>query len=232
MHPTLSLIPPLLMACQGWPTHSDVDPSTRDAFEAGADPRLDVEMAWLSLSEEGNNDLTPAAMHGLLAGQGMSFSGRLEGWGWNPNAQAERPGDCGEWSAFPPQDLGDYVGDVDWFGVYMVQQDTTLCASLQLQPDPLAEVESLSFDLVGFHLDPCGIPVEPFEDADGEPVGWGQGGTEAEWSRKVSNGDTVGIALAGYHPNDSALVIDYQLGISLVPSNNTGPGLCPRLPEK
>jgi hypothetical protein len=231
MRPALNLLPIFLAGCQSWPTHSTLDPTTPDAIEAGLDSRYQVDMVWTDDDEEEGSSDAPESMHGLLHGEGLALSGSLIGWGWDRYAEADRPGDCGDLSVFPPQDVGNYVGDVDWFGVYVVQEKSTLCVSVKIEPPPAAREDDLFFDLLGFRLDPCGIPSETFLGADEKALGWGLGGWTAEWSQEVKNGDTIGIALAGYHPNDSALSMNYLLALSLVPSLDDGPGICPYIPD-
>lgn len=227
-----------LGGCAEWPRHEHLPALDQSAASADVNPRVAMSdrIDWVehgSLGEPydpGSNSDTLGHFEGVI------FEGGLDAWGWNPNVVADRTGnpDCGDVWAFPPEAEGDYAGDVDWVSILPAKAGT-LCASIELGLDTSAVAEAdLRYDVLLYTLNACDEPVQAVHDSElGRQVGLTLGGIEGEWGANVPGAGNLGIALAGWGPEDRTdLVATWRLGLSLVPSTSDGElGTCPFLPE-
>lgn len=222
----------LLGAGCPWPRYSDL-PDDTDVFDASEDPRAGVPMTWTEETEDAlspggadNADprnVTPVPLESL---QGLAVDGTLRGAGWNESFDA--PPLEGEGCTASSRDVGrggDWAGDVDFSVIEVVPGGQVLCADVALT-EP-----ALGWDLLLFPLDTanCDLPTDPVSGPDGELLGFGRSGPTGGWKHPVEPG-LYGVLLAAYTGPDPVAETSYELGLSLVPSDERGTELCPRLP--
>jgi len=216
-----------------WPRYSDL-PSDSDVIPASEDPRRTVDVTWDERTEEdlvgdgGDNAdprvVTPVALTSM---QGLAITGTLRGIGWNQTFEApplEGEG-CDTRTRDPGQE-GDWAGDVDFAVIDVDEAGMVLCADVGF-----AEAE-LGWDLLVYPLDAdnCDLPEPPLSGPDGGVLGLGRAGATGGWKLPVEEGRRYGVLLAGYSAPEPVAEYGYELGLSLVPADERGTELCPRLP--
>ena len=208
----------LLTGCSAWPrfSHLTLPP---DAVEAQTATSDEASVAWVDLdtSESGepaNDDARTTTLETLILGNGNRMNGRLAGSGWDFDAVASRPADCGTVSAFPTEPLGDYMGDVDW-RVVDVTDAGVLCNAIGTG-DPDARVDALVFA-----VDDCGVPIAAKRDADGNILGFGSEDRVNEWRHVLSSPTRLALAAAAWAPDDLTRILTYNWELSLISDDGT-----------
>lgn len=231
MHRLLLLL--VVPGCAEWPRFDHLpagaDDTARPVSERGED---EVEVIWteVALAAEGAND-DPRGLPAetLVTGRGNWVASQLDGAGWDELAEPVRAEECGHVSAFPPLDLGDYLGDVDW-RVLNLQGTGTLCASL------VAEGDDVRVDVLLYSLDECGLPVAVARYGSGEVVGFGAEGPSTTWAWPVvESGSRVAVVAAAFEPDDPQRRVPYRWAQVLLPAPEAGAGApveCPTPPEE
>ncbi len=215
-----------LGACSDWPRMANLPDEEGVAVGDGATSL--VQMSWENLdSADSDNDQPNSpgvAVATLDLGQGLVIEAALDGIGWDNSGEPLDlvDGNCPAASATrtPLAEPGDYIGDVDFFRL-TAQSAGTLCAEVAL------DQASVGWDLAVRPVDACGIPTAgPVDD-----LGVSVGGTRGGWQLQVEADQVIALSFAGYSPNDLALVVGYDMNLSLVPNAADGsPGLCPAPP--
>ncbi|MFZ5478379.1 MAG: hypothetical protein ACOZNI_16545 [Myxococcota bacterium] len=206
---------PGLLACADWPRFAHLPDDGREALAAGEEPPADDTVTWTELGtredryDDDPRDLPAEDLEVLAVDEGNALHGRATGSGWDFEATAERPADCGSPSGFPSEAEGDYVGDVDW-RVVTVSEPGALCSELVY-----ADGETRG-DVLLYTLDACGIPDEPVRDADGDVVGFGDEDARNRWWVEVAEPATFGVVAAAWAPDDETRALRYLWGLSLV----------------
>jgi hypothetical protein len=209
-------------ACDAWPRHAHLPKSDDGTLAAGSPPAAAIEVEWSDLGSELEPNDGPDFGQVFGIGEGWILEGEMTGTGWDPDLIATGSSECGASIAFPPAQPGAYVGDVDWFA-FTTEADATVCIRLTLD-DP-----DISFDFPLYLLNECAEPSDAFVDADsGAPLGVGSGGGSAVHVLHVPGGSAIGMALAGYWPDDLSTTAQWRIEGAVVPLvAGAGDDLCP-----
>lgn len=221
-----------LGACADWPRFSHL-PSPTDAREAGVDSGVvdDGDIDWFELPPtiDDNQDNSPLGLpvDVLAPGHGYWSRTTLVGSGRDAAAVPARDEACGRESAFPPEEAGDYLGDVDWRVIEFTGAGT-LCSVFELDdPDTRA-------DVLLYTLDECGLPVVVARDGDGRPFGWNVESPDVTWHWPVLEPVIMGLVVGGRLPDDPEALLVYTWSVSLLPpagGEASTPVVCP-IPEE
>ena len=215
----------LIAGCEEWPRYKNKTAIDGEALEPGTDPASGVALEWTSSREEDEPNDAPNDGPALSVGDGLLISGSLDGLGWNPDASADRVSECGNSLAFPPSTPGDYTGDVDWITI-SPSEPAMLCLDL------LTEHPEARLDAALYTLDECGEAVGVFVHPNtNDPIGTNVAASHVRWAVAVDESVKLAIGLAGFWPDDDALIIDWTAAVSLVPSvAGAADALCPEAP--
>jgi hypothetical protein len=204
------------------------------AYVSTTDPRTLVGIdSWETVDETEDNDSPVNSQEFYLDldanERAVEVHGTLQGIGWSDLSQgpAIDAEGCNERSYQRVyKEPGDYLQDLDFFVVEAVHSGL-LCLRL------FSETESkIGWDLVGYLLDECDVPIEPVTEGD-EILGFGNPWPSGGWSMMVEQGARIGVLVAGYSPNDPEHVEEYSLGLSLLHSDGSSPvQICPFNPSE
>lgn len=219
----------LLAACAEWPRFSHL-PEASSAVEVGAetvDTGEGTSIQWVELPPrtDDHTDDSPLGLpaESLSSGRGNWVQTTLLGSGRDPKALPARDQACGHVSAFPPDEAGDYLGDVDWRVVDLVEAGT-FCSVLELA-DPEARA-----DVLLYTLDECGVPVVANRAGDGSLLGWDIEDATVRWHWPIIEPVRMGVVVAGRLPDDPEALLVYDWSLSLLPppeEGSTAPVTCP-----
>lgn len=223
--PALPLL--ALAACADWPRFAHL-PDDAGGVPAGSEVDVASAVTWTHVGARGDNlDDAPldAPAESLEAGAGIVVHGLAAGSGWDFDADAERPDDCGAPSGFPSEEAGDYAGDVDWRVVDLAEPGV-LCSSL-LHLDGVTRA-----DVLVYELDACGVPGEPLRDADGHVLGFGAEAPHNAWSLAIEAPRRLALPAAAWAPDAPDAALRYLWGLALVPLPRDGAGVrCPSVED-
>lgn len=223
--PALSLL--ALAACAGWPRYAHL-PDDTGGVPAGSDPVVASAVTWTHLgarADLADDEPADAPVESLVAGAGNVLHGLAAGSGWDFDAAAERPADCGTPSGFPSEAAGDYAGDVDWRVVDLAEPGV-LCSSFFHQ-DGVTRA-----DVLVYELDACGVPGAPLRDADGNVLGFGAESPHNAWSLAIEAPRRLALPAAAWAPDAPDASLRYLWGLALVPLPGGGASVrCPSVEE-
>ncbi len=217
----------LLMAstiagCDGWPRYANKPSIDENALKPGADPSDNLAINWSDPQSESEPNDQPNDALEIGIKDGKHLNGVLSGLGWDSEKMTERISECGDTLAFPPDTPGGYTGDIDWIPLQTID-DGVLC--MQLETD---EIDA-RLDAVLYTMDDCGEPTALFVHPEtGVPLGSNQKAGSINWAISVESDQTIGIAIAGFWPDDIDIELDWDLSIALVPAvSGSADILCP-----
>jgi hypothetical protein len=154
----------------------------------------------------------------LAVGTGSRVDGVLLGVGWDASAIPTVLTDpnCPDAEGIrTPTGGGDYLADVDFWGVQTLG-DGTLCVSAR------TSAADAGWDLVAYRVDACGLPIDgPLTDG-GDALGLGMGGESGAWQVDI-DGAALVVGIGAYDPEDASRAVEYTVGWSLVRAGETCP---------
>ena len=209
-------------ACDEWPRYQHKTAIDSDALSPEQSPQDGLNIKWTEYETNDQDDDRPSDPLPLKVGEGIIATGSLSGLGWSPDEMPDRLSECGETRAFPPAAPGNYIGDVDWLTV-TTTENGTLCMKMG------TDIENARLDVPLYVLDECDEPISVFVHPDSEtPIGLNVDSSKAQWAIPVTANTTLGVALAGFFPDDNELEAAWWLNLSLTPSvEGAGASLCP-----